>query len=169
MTASPVHVPGPAPVPQVRLLDARHVGTDAAGLRVWARRLSESVAAAWVSRSYAFPYALVAWHDASVGIDIEHVEPCTLEFADLVCTPTERVQVVADGALDDHLTSLWSSKEALAKALGDALRYDPRRLGSPIYWPAGRTGSWRAVSLEAPDRHRAWLCWRGDPRAQGAT
>lgn len=161
MTGARVHVPGPAPVPQVRLLDARDVAVDEDGLRIWARALTESVATSRVSRSYAFPYALVAWHDQAVGIDIERVGPCSVEFAQLVCTPSERAHAVSDRALDEHLTSLWSSKEALAKALGDALRYEPSRLGSPMYWPDGRAGAWSAASLRAPTGHFAWLCWRG--------
>jgi len=167
MTGARVHVPGPAPIPQVRLLDAREASVDEDGLRRWARGLSASVDARWVSRSYAFPYAMVAWHDAAVGVDIERIEPCSIAFAELVCTPSERAHVGADRALDDHLTSLWSSKEALAKALGDALRYEPSRLGSPMYWPDRRAGAWRAASLETPDRHFAWLCWRGPADADG--
>jgi len=41
---------------------------------------------------------------------------------------------------DNYLTSLWAAKEALAKALGDALCYEPSRLGSPQHWPRGRPG-----------------------------
>jgi len=165
MTGARVHVTGPAPVPQVRLLDARQVAGDEDGLRRFARRLTASVAAPWVSRSYAFPYALVAWHDTAVGIDIERVEPCSAEFAELVCTPSETAHTPADGPVDDYLTGLWSSKEALAKALGDALRYDPRRLGSPMYWPEGRAGTWRTAALTVPAGHCAWICWRDAARA----
>jgi len=161
MTAVRVHVPGPAPVPQVRLLDAREVAADEEMLRGVARRLTESAAAPWVSRSYAFPYALIAWHDAPVGIDIERIERCSMAFAEMVCTPSEMAFTPADGPVDDHLTGLWSSKEALAKALGDALRYDPRRLGSPMYWPEGRAGTWCTAALRAPAGHCAWICWRG--------
>ena len=160
MTAARVHVTGPAPVPQVRLLDAREVAGDEDMLRGLARRLTESVAAPWVSRSYAFPYAMVAWHDTAVGIDIERVEPCSVEFAESVCTPSEAAYTPTDGPIDDYVTGLWSSKEALAKALGDALRYDPRRLGSPMYWPDGRAGPWRTAPLRAPAGHCAWICWR---------
>jgi phosphopantetheinyl transferase len=61
---------------------------------------------------------------------------------------------------DAYVSSLWSSKEALAKALGDPLHYDPRRLESPMSWPGGRAGPWRAARLATPDGHTAWLCWR---------
>ncbi len=56
-------------------------------------------------------------------------------------------------------TSLWSSKEALSKALGNALDYDPRWLEGPAAWPDGRSGPWRAARLDVGDDHVAWLCW----------
>lgn len=71
-------------------------------------------------------------------------------------------------AFDRTITSLWSSKEALAKALGDALAYDPRRLEAPVAWPDGRSGAWRARALElAQEDYVGWVCWRdvhGDAR-----
>lgn len=66
-------------------------------------------------------------------------------------------------AFDRRITSLWSSKEALAKALGDALDYDPRRLEGPGAWPEGRSGSWRARALEPAGEYVGWVCWREDP------
>jgi hypothetical protein len=140
----------------VRLLDARAAGVDEPGLRAWARAEAERGAAARASRSYSYPYALIAWHDEAVGVDIERIESCDAAFADSICTPRERAEI----APDTCLSSLWCSKEALAKALGDALRYDPRRLDSPMLWPGGRAGSWRAAAVDAPAGHTAWLCWR---------
>ncbi|HWE10427.1 MAG TPA: hypothetical protein VG325_13820 [Solirubrobacteraceae bacterium] len=55
---------------------------------------------------------------------------------------------------------MWSSKEALAKALGDALRYDPRRLEAPVAWVNGACGPWRARPVPAPPGHVARVCWR---------
>jgi hypothetical protein len=70
---------------------------------------------------------------------------------------------------DNYLTSLWASKEALAKALGDAMLYEPSRLGSPQHWPRGQAGPWRAAELAAPAGHVAWLCWRSSVgRLRGA-
>lgn len=65
---------------------------------------------------------------------------------------------------DNYLTSLWAAKEALAKALGDALCYEPSRLGSPQHWPRGQAGPWRAKQLPAPSGHVAWLCWWSSSR-----
>jgi len=146
--------------PEVRLLDARAAGLDEAGLKAWARRRAQSCQTEFVTRSYRYPYALIAWHDGPVGIDIERVERCDAAFVESICTPAERSAWPAGGDPDATAISLWCSKEALAKALGDALAYDPRRLESPLGWPAGRSGAWRADCLPAPPGHVAWLCWR---------
>jgi hypothetical protein len=107
------------------------------------------------SRSYCPPYALVAWHDGPVGVDIERVVECDARFAASITTPDERVP-----ESDAEIISLWSGKEALAKALGDAVEYDPRRLGAPGSWPGGVNGAWHAQALELPDGYCGWVCWR---------
>ena len=99
---------------------------------------------------------------AAVGIDIERVEPCEERFADSIRTPTERSSGWPQSDPDRFFTSLWSSKEALSKALGDALAYDPRRLEGPGTWPDGRSGPWRTATLDVGAEHVAWLCWRAD-------
>ena len=156
--ATPLQLPEGAP--ETRLLDARAAGVDEPGLRAWARELADAAGAPFRSRSYRHPYALVAWHDEPVGIDIERIGPVDGAFLESICTPSELKLPVSAAGAEVHATSLWSSKEALAKALGDALRYDPRRLDSPIFWRDGRSGPWRAVSLPVPSGHNAWLCWR---------
>jgi hypothetical protein len=72
------------------------------------------------------------------------------------------------GASAELVTALWSSKEALAKALGDAGDYDPRRLGSPMFWTGGAAGRWRTRRLAVPPGYLAWLCWV-EPEASAAT
>jgi hypothetical protein len=142
------------------VLDARTLDVDAPGLRAAARALTARAGIAHATRSYRFPYALVAWHSQPVGIDIEREEPFDAVFMDSICTPSERFHPRSLGNPDRFLASLWSSKEALAKGLGDAVHYDPRRLESPIRWPDGRAGGWRAEQLEIAPGHAAWLCWR---------
>jgi hypothetical protein len=146
--------------PEVRLLDAEAAGLDEPSLRAWARTQAAAVGASHVSRSYCYPYALVAWHAEPVGVDIERIVPFDRAFTESICTPSERRMLSDESHPDGFLTSLWSSKEALAKALGDARRYDPRRLDSPVFWPEGQAGPWRAVLLPVPAGHSAWLCWR---------
>jgi len=157
----PVALDLPESAPSTWLLDAGHAGLDEVALRERARELASRCGAAFTSRSYRFPYALVACHSAAVGVDIERVEPLEPAFLASISTPEE---TRAQPTMPDpgYATSLWSSKEALAKALGDALAYDPRRLGSPIFWPQQRSGPWRALSLPVPGGHVAWLCWRAD-------
>jgi hypothetical protein len=155
--------PTTVPRPEVRLLHGPTLGVDEAGLRAHARTLTTTMAAPWCSRSYRFPYALVAWHEAPVGIDIEHIGRRPAAFADLICTPEERLALDGERYLDGRLTSLWSSKEALAKALGDARRFDPSQLGSPTGWPALRAGRWQASPLPVPPDHVGWVCWRLSP------
>lgn len=150
--------------PDVRLLSARWAGVDERGLRVWARRVGASLGREHVSRSYRFPYAVVAAHDAPVGVDLERLEPVTRAFALSIATPEEAAALGIGAAGDDvsaWAIGLWSGKEALAKALGDALAYEPRRLGSPMLWPELRAGSWHAARLHVPGGHVGWVCWRG--------
>lgn len=130
----------------------------AAALRDRARAMSARLGSA-ASRSYAGQWALVASFDGPVGVDLEAVAPCAPGFADLICTPDEvgDPRVAADP--HRHLTDVWSSKEALAKALGDALDYDPARLASPLYWSGGQSGRWRTARLDCPPGHVAWVCW----------
>ena len=155
------------------LIDATTAGVDELGLRGLARAATEASGAAYVSRAYRFPYALVAWHSAHVGVDIERAIDLDASVAKVICTPAELATYSHGGA---ELSTLWSAKEALAKALGDALLYDPCRLTSPVNWPpvvleeaispqlrmAGQprgAGRWRAVAIEVPAGYFGWLCW----------
>jgi hypothetical protein len=154
--------------PEVRLLDAHARGLDESALRIWAREQTAQSGAAHVTRSYSYPYAIVAWHPGPVGVDIERVQTCDAAFAHSICTPQELIDPVLIADPDCYFTALWSSKEALAKALGDPLRYDPRRLGAPMLWPGLVSGPWRAASLTAPTNYTAWVCWREPGRAARA-
>jgi phosphopantetheinyl transferase len=147
----------------VRLIDARTSGLeDEAVLRERARERSAQAGAPFTSRSYSFPFALVAWHSFAVGVDIERVQPCDEAFGDSICTPAERAAGAPPGDPGRFFTSLWSSKEALSKALGDALEYDPRWLEGPGAWPDGSSGPWSAHPLELGPEHVGWVCWRRD-------
>lgn len=148
--------------PHIRLLDARSAGLGQTALRWLARSQVVAAGTTQVSRSYRYPYAVIAWHVTPVGIDIERIESFDATFADSICTPTETIDWSTLEDPDDELASRWCSKEALAKALGDARRYDPRRLESPILWPQGRAGAWRAQRLPAVTGHVVWVCWRSE-------
>ena len=158
--AEPARLPVLPGGPEVRLLDALEAGLDKPGLKAWARAESDNAGGLHSSRSYRFPYALIAWHSEPVGVDIERIEPFDRAFLESIRTPSEPADPPDGAGADDYLASLWSSKEALSKALGDALSYDPRRLESPIAWPDGKSGRWRAAVLAVPAGHVGWLCWR---------
>lgn len=146
--------------PGLAALDVGQLGLEGPRLRAWARESAAPAGVAHVSRSYREPFVLVAWHDARVGVDIERIEAFDRRFAESICTPGELGSLA--GRLDEGelVASLWSSKEALAKALGDAVAHDPRRLHSPLGWPGGRAGRWHAQRLNvAPAGHVAWLVW----------
>ncbi len=149
--------------PKVRLIDARAMELrDEASLREWVRKASADTDAPFISRSYSFPFALMAWHTSPVGIDIERVTPCDETFADSIRTQAERARGWPSENPDRFFTSLWSSKEALSKALGDALAYDPRWLDGPGAWPEGRSGPWRAMTFDVSMEHIGWLCWHAE-------
>lgn len=150
--------------PGLAVLDARERELDGPGLRAWATHHCDARRAAFVSRSYRHPYALLAWHSRRVGVDLEVVESLDRGFAESIATFEERAALA--GGFDDPalVASLWSGKEALAKALGDALAYDPRHLSSPLIWSGGRSGPWRAAALaDLPPGHVGWLCWEALP------
>ncbi|MGB9185641.1 MAG: 4'-phosphopantetheinyl transferase superfamily protein [Solirubrobacteraceae bacterium] len=151
--------------PQIQIIRADE-REEAAALNARCHALDRAAGARFVSRSYRFPFAVLAWHDQPVGVDIERIEACPPGFAASISTPTELALRIAG---DEETISLWCSKEALAKALGDALDYDPRRLESPVAWPEGHAGPWRAARQDAPGGHVVWLCWRAQiPHAHPA-
>jgi len=142
--------------PRVYLVDASEENLDEVSLRATARVLSEGWP--YSSRSYCFPFALIALHEDRVGVDIEQIVAWSGDEVCSILTPAER-DIPRRPRTDFWATSIWSSKEAAAKAFGDATRYDPRRLESPLFWPQGEAGRWRASTLPVPADHVAWLCW----------
>lgn len=163
--AQPCHVEARSARPFIEILDARVEDLDAEGLRTRARSHPDALAAPFRCRSYRYPFALVAWHDKPVGVDIERIGPTDGALARVLCTPGELAERDRGNDRDRWLLSLWSAKEALAKVLGDAVAYEPSRLGSPARWPEGRAGRFRAETLEVAAGYVAWLCWRDQPGA----
>jgi phosphopantetheinyl transferase len=149
----------------VYLLDASGTGGDAETLRDAARAFTAQATQSHASRSYCFPFALVALHGYPVGVDIERVTTWTAAQLDSVLTPSERAR--RPEADDLWATSLWSSKEALTKAVGIPVDYDPRHVESPLSWPDFTAGRWRASSLSVPEDHVAWVCWQPRSPAPG--
>jgi hypothetical protein len=143
--------------PSVYLLDAREVDLDQTTLRATARALSEG--GRYSSRSYRYPFALVAVHEDRVGVDIERTTSWEPQMIRSILTPGE-CEPHTSPSKDEWATSVWSSKEAMAKALGNPMDYDPRRLESPLLWPPGGAGRWQASTLPVPAGHVGWICWQ---------
>lgn len=146
--------------PSYELLSLPNGHADPTELRDLARAHPRARQAAHVSRSYRGPRALIAWHTAPVGADLERLAPTDRRFAASICAPAELERFGARLDEPAFVTSLWSSKEALAKALGDAMDYDPRRLESPLGWPDETAGGWQAMQLQPAGGYLAWIVWR---------
>lgn len=146
--------------PEVALLDARQDGLDEAGLRQLARSLAARNNASYNSRSYRYPFALAAWHETPVGVDLEQVQDFDPLFASSVCTEAELTRLGGVRDRSAFLTSVWAGKEALSKALGDPLSYLPQRLDSPEVWQSSAAGRWQARRIAAPPGYLGWVCWR---------
>jgi phosphopantetheinyl transferase len=145
-------------VPQVYLFDATNTELTEAELRSQVRALCSAGHQGYSSRSYRFPLSVAALHDTPVGIDMERISAWQRRTVESVLTPQERSR--HPKLSDEEASAIWSSKEALAKSLGQPVNYDPRRLNAPISWPEGRSGQWQASSLAVPHGHVGWLCWQ---------
>ena len=110
----------------------------------------------FTSRSYRNRFGLVATSASRVGVDIEVIDMSVT--ADAVLTPGE-ARIVSTPA---EWCNWWSAKEALAKALGDARNYDPRRVESPALWQGGHQGRWCVERLDVPDGCVGWIVWETD-------
>jgi phosphopantetheinyl transferase len=150
----------PRGTPEVLFLDAIEARLDEPALLTWARALAHSAGSPYTSRAYRYPYALVACHSEQIGVEVERIEPFDQTVLESIRTPSEPLAPPAREDPAAFLSSLRCSKEALAKALGRAPDYDPRRLQAPLFWPDGRAGAWRAWQLPVPSGHNGWLCWR---------
>jgi phosphopantetheinyl transferase (holo-ACP synthase) len=162
-------VPDPALVrPAVSLLDAVALELDETGLRQEARLAARSVPGRTTSRSYRYPWALVANWAGPVGVDIERVDPSLDErFALSIASYRERDALVQDPPTPADVASLWSVKEAIAKALGSPVQRDPRTIEAPALWrPAVSMGviqtlghGWSAGAVSVPEGYVGWVAW----------
>ena len=130
---------------------------DSTSLRFRAREFCDDSWPHW-SRSYSGVTALVAgWHHR-VGLDFEFLdrvnEPTwSIEhgyFRSSMMTSEERETWSVGTTLDARAsaTSVWCSKEALAKALGTPQELNPARLTGPTTWSNAGRGCWRARFLD---------------------
>lgn len=159
-----------------------------AALRARARAMCTTTPDGWTvhwSRSYCGSLAVVAGWGGRVGVDVEGAahpvsprrphngQDPVAALAGTIATPDERAALALVPAAHRWRTLVdwWSAKEALAKALGDALVHEPRHLPTPARWPGGGAGRWRAEPLDltgAPASAVGWVVWEVDDPAVGA-
>ncbi len=158
---------GDQTLPRVWLVNSIGADIDMGTLRSHTRIISESVGATGsgagahcISRSYRHPFALIATHTDVLGVDIERVDPFDKDFAESICTPSEWSSDATRPRGAVELADVWSTKEALAKALGNALDYDPRRLVSLALAPNSRASTWQAARVSVPSGYVGWVIWR---------
>lgn len=130
------------------------------------------VAPECVSISHSGPFALCALSPDStfpIGVDLERIEPRSGTFLEDYFTQAELDLVFC--SLDANRTMLvnliWSTKEAMLKALGTGLRRDTRSV--EVYQMDGllsEDGKWHRLLVREPEYpHRNWAAWgrqRGD-------
>jgi hypothetical protein len=155
------------PLPRVWLAHNHGIRVELDILRAHTHMAAKTLAVAafggrdcHTSKSYRNPLSLIGAHDDVVGVDIERVETYDKTFAESICMPEEWVSEATRPRTGRQVADVWSSKEALAKALGDALDYDPRRLVGLALAPKGRAGRWQAARVSVPHGHVGWVVWR---------
>jgi hypothetical protein len=133
-------------------------------LRRLARAECDNRWANW-SRSYTPGAALVVGWNARVGADLETPARATQgwslddpAFRKAILSPEERCTFTEDDTRVGA-TRLWSAKEALAKALGDAKAYEPSRLSGPAAWTRGRRGRFASVEFGPREVGAGRLGW----------
>mgnify|MGYP000246338021 CR=1 FL=1 len=109
------------------------------------------------SRSYWADYSITVSNSQRCGIDMESSSSAQLNWS--INNPIFQDSMLAPGELDRIKKSkywklpnlernIWSSKEALAKALGEAKNYQPNKLYSPILWETNPAMGWHASFRE---------------------
>ena len=109
------------------------------------------------SRSYSRDFAVEVFASSRCGIDLELPTPSDPEWS--IESPLYQLAVLAKGEKElvlateyrndtDLASVIWSSKEALAKALGDASSYEPTDLYSPITWGVNGPANWKAKHID---------------------
>jgi len=109
------------------------------------------------SRSHSGNFTIEIISNVRCGVDLEAArdadESWSIEspmFQKAILAHAEYEQVLQSRhVMHPYLeTLIWSSKEALSKALGDATNYEPSQLASPLTWPDGKSVKWQALHLD---------------------
>ena len=97
---------------------------------------------------------------ASVGCDLEWIEPRSAAFVDDYFTSTEQTLIEESGVEGPTLVAngLWSAKESVLKLLGVGLRADPRSLTVLTSQPP-TTAGWRQFEVRRASDGRMFEGW----------
>ncbi|WP_129670554.1 4'-phosphopantetheinyl transferase superfamily protein [Candidatus Chloroploca sp. Khr17] len=151
-------LPAPDGAPEIHALDP-------------ALRMALGTVRLTISHSAGQAFCALAPAGAPVGADIEQIEPRHANFAETYYTPGELALLEATDPSHYNLllNAIWSTKEAVLKALRHGLRVDTRLVEClvPLLDAADQDAGWRAFlahcdpSLGAPPAGvRCW--WRQD-------
>lgn len=127
--------------------------------------------------SHTGDIAIVAiTRDVVLGIDIERIrrQPRVMPLAERYFHPEETAALRAldESRREQAFLELWTSKEAILKALGRGVAFGLHRLRlsvavepSRLLWLDGDDASqWQLQRLDLDDDHIASVAWRGPPR-----
>jgi phosphopantetheinyl transferase len=109
------------------------------------------------SRSHSGNFTIEITASVRCGVDLEAARDADESWS--IESPMFQKAILAHGEYEQVLQSrhvmhpyletlIWSSKEALSKALGDATNYEPSQFASPLTWPDGKSARWQALHLD---------------------
>lgn len=152
----------PTPLDEI-IIRADPDGAPYAALRSERLRLSLSI-----SHSGAFSFcALTDQPGATVGADLEMIEPRPLSLVEQFFTPEEQTAALArpPSERDLWITLVWSAKEAFLKCIREGLRVDTRAVTVELPQEGSAAEGWlpltvsaRADLLAIGSAYRGW--WR---------
>jgi hypothetical protein len=151
--------------PQVVWLDAREEGLSVDELRERARSLPLTAGTVHVSRSYCYPFALVAGYGQRVGVDVERVAACDGAFAASIQTPAERVAARdARRRWPRRSATHWTTTRVASTVRRHGRRTAPGRGGLPAWMHRSDTSRGCAGEARCPrpqhDPHALGRCER---------
>lgn len=109
------------------------------------------------SRSHSGNFTIEIISNVRCGVDLEAARAADESWS--IESPMFQKAILAHGEYEQVLQSrhvmhpyletlIWSSKEALSKALGDATNYEPSQLATPLTWTDGKSARWQALHLD---------------------
>lgn len=116
-----------------------------------------------LSISHRGGQAVCAWTSAQgvgLGIDLECIEPRSPAFVSDYFTAAEQA-LIAGAARERDAVLVWSTKEAMLKALGRGLRLDTRAVEVLRIADHEESDGWRGLTVRCPSRPELdwWAGW----------